>query len=261
MSKKVEKQKGFLNQQQFQAVFGVEPGQVQRWIKFGLPVKGSGSGKQFNLVEAGQWVVSHLKAGYLSLEQTAEMFGQEVRTITKWKNEHGLPQAMPGFYKRDDVVKWREKYLSKKLKEAQSGGADGMSQSTRLKRVQSQRQELRLQKEAGQLVEIEKVIPIVQKMFLLIAQKRKNFSKNTNPQLDGVVNDGEREEILNRNVNDLFNNIVESGIRELNRLRELSGQNEHVAQYPEAPAKAAIKRTRRGHKNSKRGKRKRAGTV
>ncbi|MFA6109794.1 MAG: hypothetical protein WDA75_13595 [Candidatus Latescibacterota bacterium] len=244
MAKEVEEKKGsLLTQMQFLAVFGVEPGMIQRWIKFGMPVEGKQS---YDLVQVGQWIVRHLRSGYMTTEEVAQMFGlDDTRTIRKWKDQFGLPQADPGFYKRDDVVKWRVKYLEKKLKEVQSGGADGMSQSTRLKRVQSQRQELRLRKEAGALVEIDKVIPIFEKLFALQAQRRKLFSKRTNPQLDGVDSFGEREKILNENIDGIFTDIYETGIRELNRLRELSGQGEDSMGADEAAGKNASKRTRK----------------
>lgn len=244
-------QKGYLNQQQFQAVFGVEPGQLQRWIKFGMPVIAIGQQKQFDLIQVGQWIVSHLRAGYLTLEQTAEMFGVEVRTITKWKNDFGMPQSAPGFYKRNDVIQWREKYLSKKIKLLETGGSDGMSQSTRLKRVQSQRQELRLRKEAGALVEIEKVIPVFENLWSLIAQRRKLFSKRTNPQLDGIDTFPEREKILNDNIDGLFTDIYNTGIRELDRLREFSGQDANGVGHIETPGKVPSKRTRRKASNTK----------
>ncbi len=247
-----EKPKTHLNQMQFLAVFGIEPGMMQRWIKFGMPVIVEGNQKYFDLLEVGQWIVQHLNAGYLTLEQTAEMFAVEVRTITKWKNDLGMPQSAPGFYKRNDVVGWREKYLSKKMKVLESGGVDGMSQSTRLKRVQSQRQELRLQKEAGKLVEIDKVIPIFEKLYALQAQRKKLFSKRTNPQLDGIDSFGEREKILNENIDGIFTDIYETGIRELNRLRELSGQGEGNMGVDEAAEKDAAKRTRRRKTHSQR---------
>ena len=247
-----DQKKGYLTLQQFQAVFGVEPGQVQRWLKFGMPVIITGSQKQFDLVQVGVWIVSHLRAGYLTLEQTAEMFGQEIRTITKWKNDFGMPQAMPGFYKRNDVVQWREKYLSGKIKTLQQGGTDGVSASTKLKQAQARRQELRLAKESGRLVEIDKVKPVFEKIYSLISQRRKLFSKRTNPQLDGIDSFGEREAILNKNIDELFTDIYDSGIRELARLQELSDGNENVTQDPASAAPHARKRARRRASNSKR---------
>jgi phage terminase Nu1 subunit (DNA packaging protein) len=253
MSKQKEKNKGLLTQQQFLAVFAVEPGMLIRWIKFGMPVIIEGNQKFFDLLQVGQWIVQHLSAGYLTLEQTAEMFAVEVRTITKWKNDIGMPQSTPGFYKRNDVIQWREKYLSKKIKLLETGGTDGMSQSTRLKRVQSQRQELRLQKEAGNLVEIDKVIPVFEKIYSLMAQRRKLFSKRVNPQLDGIDSFGEREKILNDNIDGIFTDIYNTGIRELNRLREFSGTNGGDMENNSAAQKTSSKRARKRKKNSKPG--------
>lgn len=253
-----DQKKGLLTLQQFLAVFGVEPGGVQRWIKFGMPVE---EGKKFDLVQVGQWIVRHLSVGYMTLEQTAEMFGVEVRTITKWKNEFGLPQAATGFYKRNDVVQWREKYLNTKLKTLQQGGTDGVSASTKLKSAQARRQELRYAKEAGKLVDIDMVVPVFEKLFSLIAQRRKLFSKRTNPQLDGIDSFGEREKILNDSINELFTDIYESGIRELARVRELSGADAGIAQDPTAARTAPRKRVGKKVSRPQRRNRKRTRKV
>jgi phage terminase Nu1 subunit (DNA packaging protein) len=242
-----QKEKGLLTQQQFLAVFGVEPGTMQRFIKFGMPVE---EGKKFDLVQVGQWIVRHLQAGYLSLEQTAEMFNQEVRTITKWKNEFGMPQAAPGFYKRDDVVKWRVSFLEKKIKTLQQGGSDGVSANTKLKTAQAARQEIRLQKEMGKVVDIDIVIPVFEKQYALIAQRKKLFAKRTNPQLEGLEY-AEREKILERNTDELFNNIYESTIEELNRIRELYIANKGNIESSQAAPAVDSKRTRKRKKNSK----------
>jgi len=252
-----EKLKGLLTHEQCQAVFGLDHDAIQRLIRFDMPVEIHGGKKYFNLLQTGQWLIRHYKAGYLNLNEAAELFGVEPRTITKFTNEYGMPKAASGFYKTKDIVLWREKYLSNKLKTLQQGGSDGVSANTKLKTAQAKRQELRLQKESGSLVEIDKVRPVFDKLFSLMAQRRKLFSKRTNPQLDGIETFGEREKILNDNVDELFNDIYESGIRELARLQQLSGGNESIPQAASSSGTVARKRVGKKKPHSKSRNRKR----
>jgi phage terminase Nu1 subunit (DNA packaging protein) len=261
MSKKQKSSNGVITPQQFMQLFGYEIGAMQRLIKLGMPTAGDGKKKEFNLIEVANWLRTHWAVGYMSLQEVADMFGVEVRTVTKFVNELGMPKVVSGWYKRNDIVQWRLKHLEKKIKELQQGGSDGVSASTKLKSAQARRQELRYAKEAGKLVELDKVLPVFEKLFSLIAQRRKLFSKRTNPQLDGIDSFGEREKILTESIDELFNDIYESGIRELTRLRELSGADQDIAQNNAPAAPAARKRVGKKVSRPQRRNRKRTRKV
>ncbi len=248
-----ENKKGLLSLQQFLAVFGVEPGRVQRWIKFGMPVE---EGKKFDLVQVGQWIVRHLSVGYMTLEQTAEMFGVEVRTITKWKNEFGLPQAASGFYKRNDVVQWREKYLNKKIKEMQAGGEDGLSARQRMYKAKAIREEYKQAVEERSLIRIDEVMPIFEEALKIMKQRITVLPRRSARLMEGTQTSAEREEILRKNVNEILTEL--SNTPDALRSVAESARQHYAATLPDAQAAAANVGHRVGRRKSRDGKRKRS---
>lgn len=203
---KKERKAGQITMQQLVQIFGVEPGTVQRWISFGLPVADK-KGKIFDLAQAAQWIVVHLNAGYLSLNQCAEMFAVEPRTITKWRNEFGAPQSMTGFYRRNDIVQWREKYLGKKLKELQQGGPDGMSANARLKNTKEARERLKLMKETRQLVDLSEVMPVFTDVLITLKMHGSTFGKSIANDLEGM-NATQRAQYIQNALNRIFSQIA-----------------------------------------------------
>lgn len=203
---KKQRKAGQITMQQLVQIFGVEPGTVQRWISFGLPVEYK-KGKLFDLAQVAQWIVVHLNAGYLSLNQCAEMFGVEPRTITKWRNEFGAPQSMTGFYRRNDIVQWREKYLGKKLKELQQGGPDGMSANARLKNTKEARERLKLLKETRQLVDLSEVMPVFIEALMNIRTRGSTFGQHVAPKLEGM-NATQRSQRIQKELNVIFTELA-----------------------------------------------------
>lgn len=255
-----EKRKQYLTEQQLLGIFGVEPGTVMRWIKFGLTFEKEGRVKLFHLAATCQWVHQHLTAGYLSLEQVAQMFGVEPRTVTKFVNEFGMPRSLPGFYKRDEVVRWREKYLAGKLRTLQQGGMDGVSATTQLKQEKVLRERMKRLQEERQLVNIAEVMPVFTSLLSNMRTNASTMGQSCARQVVGLpINEAAQR--IQREINDLFTEFA--GLHHsLERLGPSvpGGAAEVVVGAAAAPGDVH-KPARRGKKIPEPGVRRRAGKV
>jgi transposase len=186
----------------------------------------------------------------MTLDEVAVMFDVEIRTVTKWKNEFGMQQAAPGFYKRDDVVKWRVQYLEKKIKLLQQGGVDGVSASTKVKQVKYERDQLKLLQEQRLLVNIDEIIPIITDQLSNLRTNSATYGQRVSPLVEGMsVN--ERAIVLQDKLNELFAKL--SGVPDtLKRIGSSIERpaSESVQRVKSAP-KNKNKRTRNRKKNTK----------
>ncbi|MBW7887443.1 MAG: hypothetical protein H3C35_03655 [Bacteroidetes bacterium] len=203
-----EKQKKLLTQQQFQSVFGYELGEVQRLLKFGLPHEIFSGKKYYDLIHVGQWLRSHWMAGYRSLEQMAELFGVEPRTITKFVNEFGMPKVANGLYRIKDCVQWREKYLNKKIKEILAGGEGGLSARQRLNKAKAIREEYKQALDERTLIRIDEVMPVFEEALKIMKQRLTVLPRRAAPMMEGTETNAEREEILRNNINEILTELA-----------------------------------------------------
>lgn len=203
-----EKLKGLLTPEQFTAVFGFELGAIQRFVKLGMPAETIYAKKYYNLIRVGQWIVSHLRAGNINLNECAELFGVEPRTITLWVNAFGMPKAASGNYRIKDVVQWREKYLSKKIKDLQQGGTDGISAAARLKHAQAERQKLKLLQEQKILVAVDELMPFINEAITNLKINFQTFGQTVAPQVEGM-NINERAQQMQKAINERLTELSE----------------------------------------------------
>jgi hypothetical protein len=118
-----------------------------------------------------------------------------------------MPKAGRGQYNLSECVQWRCNYLEKKIKILTEGGADGMNQGTRLKKVNSEIKEYHLSKLRGELVALDEIMPLIAEGLNRIRQLAQTFGQRTGPQLEGLDNT-ERAETLQDNINELLTELV-----------------------------------------------------
>ncbi len=167
-------------------IYAVDMYTLQRWIKLGIPHKREGGETYFQPAEAGQWIKNYYTSGQITHEQIAAIFNVEPRTITQWTNSFGMPKFAPGVYVIKDCVQWRIKFLEKKIKELQQGGADGVSANTKLKIAQAKRQELRLAHEQGMVINRNEIVPIFREAVENTVTKGKQFGRSVAPRVHGL---------------------------------------------------------------------------
>lgn len=255
-----ERLKSLLTPEQFTTVFGFELGAIQRYVKLGMPFETISGKKYYNLVSVTQWILSHFKAGNITLNECAELFGVEPRTITLWVNSFGMPKAASGNYRIKDVVLWREKYLGKKIKELQQGGADGVSAATWLKKEQAERQRLKRLQEQRVLVVIDEIMPFIIDALVNLKINFQTFGQTVAPQIEGM-NINERAQRIQQAINERL-----AEVSELPDTLKRAGvffeqQTSGGIQSTQTAAAVVGKPTRSAKKNSQSGIKSRSGKV
>jgi hypothetical protein len=192
------------------------------------------------------------KKKYATHHQIAIVFGIEPRTITKWVNELGMPRAGRGKYNLVACVQWRESYNQKKIEELRAGGKDGLSARKDYFIASAEMKRYQIAEKKKKLIKVSDARRIFEDLFTLIISRKKVYAKKTNPQLEGIQSPGERERILDDNVNELFRDIYERGSAELRRLEKLSGPVEGEPAAPQTVAPHARKRMGRRAPRTKR---------
>jgi|GEM_PF-6708028 len=168
------------------------------------------------------------KKKFATAQQMALVFGIEPRTLVKWVTEFGMPREGRGEYDIVACVQWREQYNQKQIALLRAGGEDGLKAKSVYTISAARLKQYDLAERSGKLVQIDAVLPVFQKLWGIMTQRRKMFAKRTAPQLEGKETYGERELILTNSINELFSDIYSTGITELSRLGKLHHADEGI---------------------------------
>lgn len=196
------------------------------------------------------------KKKHATLQQIALVFGVNRRTVLKWHLDFGLPRQGRDAYNLVQVVQWRCAYLEKKIAELQAGGQDGLSARKDYFVASAEMKRFQIGEKKRKLVRIRDVIPVFEDLFNLIISRKKVYGKKTNPQLEGISSPGEREKILDDNLDELFNGVYERGLTQLKRLQTLPDAAGGEPEAPPAVARPSRKRVRRRSSRTQRRNRK-----
>ncbi|MHB1051345.1 MAG: hypothetical protein ACYC09_14800 [Bacteroidota bacterium] len=197
------------------------------------------------------------KKKYLTHAQVALVFAVEPRTVTKWVNDLGMPKVGRGEYDLVQCVQWRCNYLEKKIREAEAGGAEGLSAKHRINIATARKKENELALQERSLVNIEEVMPVIDKTLDIFRMKALTFSKRVAPALEGMESNAEREAILKENIHELLNDLTTIPDK-LRSSVELDQADEDVVRTAHPAAKNDGKRVGRRKANTQRRNRQRA---
>jgi len=145
---------------------------------------------------------------YATLEQIAMLLKVTPRWINRLVREQGFPRESHGKYDIIKCVHWRIDDLEKRIQELQGGTLRSSKERKELALAQKAEYQLGLLKK--ELMKVDDVIVILDKIFTLIKTKLPTNRKNIVPNLLIVKTDKEAEKILEKRDNELLYELSES---------------------------------------------------
>lgn len=229
--------------------------------KLGMPRE---RGRKYNVSRVVHWVIdwyrqriAHEKANrYVwELNELADLFHREPRSINKMAKDRGLPRAGRGKYEIKPVVRWFIDDLERQLDIAKAGGEDAAAAKARLIRSQADQKEIEVAKLRGEAVNIDDFTRVVTDGLSITRQQMLGLKKRLAPALEGLETVAEREAIIDTYIHELLTDLATVPDR-IQRLAEVAKASaaESVGDL-DAAGKAHRRRARRRASRAKRRKR------
>ncbi len=157
----------------------------------------------------------------------AKFFKRDIRTIQLWAKE-GMPKEGRDKYDFVKVVSWRINYLENKLKEAEGSGGVLKSAKERKEAALAEKAEFELALLKKELIKVDDVIYLFDRIFNLIKTKLPLNRKKIIPNLLIVNTDKEAEKILETRDNELLFELSESIENIIRSLAKSDDQDEDI---------------------------------
>jgi phage terminase Nu1 subunit (DNA packaging protein) len=207
-----------MNRDQLVAALGIAPRKLNLWIRQGLPCTGRGRRREFDAAAVRTWLISQGYAKERQIAKTqadvARHFTVAERTVAYWL-ARGCP-GEPGNYDLDEIAAWRER-------EGQ-GRSDEDANKSRFLQVKTEREQLKLEEERGDLVKVD---PIVRLFTRHIAEARSRLDQLPDQITAAVARVVPAEELdgIRRRVQDTLDDAYQS-LADLLKAEEVRQQAE-----------------------------------
>lgn len=177
---------------------------VRRLVEdFGMPRSGE---EEYDEVAVVRWYVDFVR-NYATLEQISKLLGVTKRWVNRLVREQGFPRESRGYYRIDGCISWIVAHLKSQLEEAQKGGGSLAFADQRLKAIEAKRREIKLAREAGEVVRIDDAVRLFEALALNIRTGLLGLSKRAAPQLEGLAR-AKIESMLEQYIRELLNELT-----------------------------------------------------
>lgn len=139
-----------------------------------------------------------------TLEQVAKVFEVSTRTVQFWKRD-GMPVMPDGRYNLDDIRKWR---IARGDHKCSPEALTKDALSAELQKIKIKREEMRFQKEMGELIAKSEVEGVLVHLLLAFKRSLLSLGRNISPQLTGLE-PREIEAIINAKMRQILQDFSE----------------------------------------------------